>query len=124
MRDVLAVALGGAIGASLRYGISSLMAPRTPGDVPWHTLAINIGGAFLLGLLMGVVMERETVSHTWRLLLGVGALGGFTTFSTFSFETLELMQEGAFATAAGYAFGSLVGGVLAAAAGVGIARTL
>lgn len=122
MRDVLAVALGGALGSSLRYGASTYIAPRLPGDFPWHTFAVNITGAFLLGLLMGLAVDRELVGHWWRLFLGVGVLGGYTTFSTLAFETVDLAREGAFVPALANSFGSIALGVCAAAAGLALAR--
>ncbi len=122
--NLLAVASGGAIGASLRYLLGQSISTRTPGDFPWHTLAANVSGAFLLGLLMTVGVERTTMSEGTRLFLGVGLLGGYTTFSTFSFETIELLQGGAITHAMANAFGSLALGLAAAALGVVLGRAL
>lgn len=124
MRDVLAVALGGAIGSSLRYGAGTYLAPRLPGDFPWHTFAVNISGAFLLGLLTGLVTDRELVSQGWKLFLGVGVLGGYTTFSTLALETVELTRGGALVPALANSLGSIVLGILAAAAGLVLARAI
>ncbi|MDA3935867.1 MAG: fluoride efflux transporter CrcB [Actinomycetota bacterium] len=122
--NLLAVASGGAIGASLRYLLGQAIGTRTLGDFPWHTLAANVSGAFLLGLLMTAGGGRIALSHNWRMFLGVGLLGGYTTFSTFSFETIELLREGAMMHAAANAFGSLALGLVAAAAGIAVGRAL
>ncbi len=124
MVNALAVALGGAIGATLRYLASEFISARVRTDFPMHTMLVNVTGAFLLGMVMALAVERGEITHWWKLFLGVGMLGGYTTFSTFAFETLELMQEGAVAGALLNAAGSVVLGVLAAAAGLYVGRML
>jgi CrcB protein len=93
---LLAVALGGAFGAVARYLLSGWIARLgSASSFPWGTLAVNGLGSFFLGLLMGLGSEgRFLVSPFWRILLGVGFLGAFTTFSTFSFETVEAWRGG------------------------------
>lgn len=122
VREILAVASGGAIGAALRYAVSLWARPET-GAFPWHTFGVNVAGSFLLGVIMAL-LPAGGPAEGWRLFLGVGILGGFTTFSTFSMETLALAQQGASAVAAGYAFGSLVAALTAATAGYAIGRAL
>ncbi len=87
LKDLLLVALGGALGAMLRFGASTVL-PRT--TFPWATLAVNLVGSFLLGFLF----LDHGMDHNARLLVAVGFLGAFTTLSTFSVETVELWREG------------------------------
>ena len=110
----LLVALGGGAGAAARFGVSQALAGR--GGFPWATLAINVAGSLLLGILMGAFPSAEA----WRVraLLTAGFCGGFTTFSAFSYEMLLLLQRGSPAAALGYAGGSVALGVLAAWVGL------
>lgn len=107
----LLVGLGGAAGAAARFGVAQAFAARQ--GFPWATFGINVAGSLALGLLMGAFPSPE---EAWRLraLLGIGFCGGFTTFSTFSYETLVLLQRGSPVSALLYAFGSVTIGVLAA----------
>src|SRR5687768_6305760 len=93
----LHVALGGAIGSVLRYqlgrGMTQWLGPQTMIAFPWATLAVNIIGSLAMGVLAGW-MQRGGSGETYRLLLGVGVLGGFTTFSAFSFELMMLIERG------------------------------
>ena len=124
MVNVLAVALGGAIGSTLRYGVNELLGSRLRGEFPLATFLVNVSGAFLLGVVLTLAVERTSVTHWWRLFLCVGVLGGYTTFSTLSYETVELIAEGAYATAAVNAAGSLAAGLVAVAAGIWVGRLL
>jgi len=111
--NVAAVALGGALGAVCRYGIS-LWALRTfPDSFPWGTLIVNGAGCFLIGLLFPHVADHPTL----RLFLLTGILGGFTTFSTFGLEVVSLLASHHHRAALVYVGVSLVGGVLLTAAG-------
>lgn len=123
VRDLLLVAAGGAIGSVARYGVGRLMGPQLTGAVPWQTFFVNATGAFLIGLLL-VAAARLGWPGWWRPFLAVGILGGYTTFSTFALETVELALRGAYATAGAYAAGSLVVGLLAAAAGIFLGRAV
>ena len=116
---VLLVALAGAAGALTRYGIGSAVGPR---DFPWSTLGINLAGSFALGLLLRSGDLRGW-SDVVTISLGVGFLGAFTTFSTFSVETQSMLRDGRSAAAAVYVLASLVGGVALAAAGYAVAST-
>ena len=120
MLRALLVGLAGAAGALTRYGIGLAVGVRS---FPWATFGINITGSFLLGLILVSAMERGW-SETTVLPMTVGFLGAYTTFSTFSYETFTLARTDRAATALVYVIASLVGGVLAAAAGYATARRL
>lgn len=94
MKYVLIVFTGGGIGAVTRYFLSSSVQKMLPPDFPYGTLIVNILGCLVIGLLMTVFEDRFIVQPALRLLLTVGFLGGLTTYSTFSFETIALLQEG------------------------------
>lgn len=126
MYGILYVALGGAIGAGLRYGLG-LAATRSLGpDYPYGTLAANVLGGFLMGILAGWLAFKVSAAsdspQTMRLFLGVGLLGGFTTFSSFSLEAFEMLERKAYASFAGYAFGSVALSIAALVIGLMIAR--
>lgn len=97
----LMVAIGGAGGAVLRYGLSGWVQSFSSGGFPYGTLAVNVVGSFLIGLVMQLSLDRFMVSLEVRLLLTTGFCGGLTTFSTFSYETLSLVEGGQFAQAGG-----------------------
>jgi CrcB protein len=110
---VVLVAIAGAAGALSRWGIASWVGPRS---LPWSTLAINISGSFLLGFVLRVADLRDWPTST-VLPIGVGFLGAFTTFSTFSVEVTQLLRDDRPAAALGYVSLSLAAGVAAAALG-------
>lgn len=116
-RDLLLVAIGGAAGAASRYLVGRVMGPTVDAHFPWHTFLINVSGAFLIGLLL-VLAARLGWPGWWRPLLAVGILGGYTTFSTFSLETVELLMRGQWATGSLYALGSLAAGLAAVYTGI------
>lgn len=121
MLNVLLVALGGGLGAASRFGVSLAMPARADGW-PWATLTINVAGSLLIGLLAGWLATRGDAGEPWRLFLGVGVLGGFTTFSAYSLETMRMMERGDWVGASTYAVGSVVAGLIAVAAGLFIAK--
>lgn len=122
--ELIAVAIGGAVGAVMRWLMASGVQKLAGGAFPWGTFAVNAIGSFLLGLLFVWLVERSTASELVRLALTVGLLGAFTTFSTYSLESIRLLQEGAFSLA----FGNIVGQVMVCLAltwlGIQVARTL
>jgi fluoride exporter len=118
---LLLVMLGGAIGAGARYLVGQAMLGWLGPGFPWWTLLINVAGGLLMGLLTGVLL-RWGLGDNWRLFLGVGVLGGFTTFSSFSLEAVTLAQRGAMAAAAGYVLASVAGAIAALVAGLWLAR--
>ena len=94
MHNVLFVALGGAIGASLRYGINGLVMSWMGKGFPYGTLTVNVIGSFFLGLLFSLIEHGIVSDIAWRSFLSVGLFGAFTTFSTFSLDSLLLLQQG------------------------------
>ena len=123
MNQILLIGLGGALGAISRYGLSSLVYGITGLEFPWGTLLVNILGSLFMGLLSVWLIERIASSEL-RALLIVGFLGALTTFSTFSIETLALLEEGAIARAFANVLASVIVCVAAAWAGVLIARSI
>ena len=122
--NYLLVAGFGALGAMARYGLDGWVTDRTHGQFPWGTLVINVAGAFALGLLVGVTTERLLPHPHWRVALGIGFLGSFTTFSTYAYETVRLAEDGAVALAVANAMGTVMLGLLAATLGLAAGRTL
>ena len=116
---LVVIALGGGLGASARYGIAQLL-PTTPDHFPWGTFLINVLGCFLIGVLMVRWGQRPLL----RPFLGVGILGGFTTFSTYAVETRAMLTPGQVPLAMAYLFGTLAAAMLAVLAGVLLMRAL
>lgn len=119
MLSLLSVMAGGALGAGLRYGVG-LAVPVNSGW-PWATFAVNIAGALAMGVLAAAV-TKGSAGETARLFVGVGILGGFTTFSAFSLEGFRMIEQGQWGMAAGYAAASVTGSIAALAAGYGMMR--
>ena len=116
----LGLIVAGAVGAPARYLLDDAISSRTQGVFPWGTLVINVSGSFLLGLLTGLALFHAFPA-TPRLILGTGFCGAYTTFSTFTYETVRLLEEGAVTEAVRSALASLVLGAAAAAAGLAAA---
>jgi fluoride exporter len=111
-RDILMViAAGGVLGSLCRWGVG-LALPRSPKGFPWATFTVNVSGCFLIGILMVFVLEVWPPSRYVRPFLGVGFLGGYTTFSTYMLDTRALLVEGQRVTAGIYLFGSLAAGLV------------
>ena len=113
--------LGGGLGAVARYWVGQLVAQRAGAVFPWGTLAVNVSGSFVIGLFM-VVFLRSNWDANWRLFFAVGLLGGYTTFSSFSWEALGLLQSGSYALASAYAALSVGLGLGACYLGMVLAR--
>ncbi|WP_304287047.1 fluoride efflux transporter CrcB [Porphyromonas uenonis] len=120
LRQLLLVALGGAIGSALRYLTALLLARHYTGSIPLATLAVNLVGCFLIGLFIGLCSDT---SHL-RLLFITGFCGGFTTFSTFTAESYSMFREGAYGLALLYIAGSVLIGLLALWLGLFLSRLL
>ena len=118
------ISLGGALGTAARY-LLSVWLLRTLGPAfPYGTLAVNVIGSFLLGVIMQAGLDTTVLSPTARVVLGTGVMGGFTTYSTFNYETLQYLQEGAWAMASLNVATTLLVCLAAGALGVAVARGL
>ncbi|HEY3941801.1 MAG TPA: fluoride efflux transporter CrcB [Acidimicrobiales bacterium] len=113
------VAAGGLVGAPARYLLDRAISTRVASDVPWGTFVVNVSGTLLLGFLTGLTLG-DHLGPIDRALLGTGFCGAYTTFSTFTFETVRLVEDGRFLAAAGNVLLSLAVGLGAAAAGLAI----
>jgi CrcB protein len=121
--NALYVGLGGFIGAILRYGIGQWIARAEARAFPLATLGVNVLGSFLIGLLMSLFLERQSFSEEMRLLLVTGLLGSLTTFSTFSWETVELFRQGQLGGALGNVLWNLGLSIAAVVLGILAARS-
>ena len=93
MGRFLLIVLGGAVGTAARYGLQYWARQALGGAFPWGTLAVNLLGSFLIGVIMTVGLSSEVMSVTTRMALVTGVMGGFTTYSSFNYETLQLVQD-------------------------------
>lgn len=117
MMNVLAVGLGGCLGSIARYWLATAMHRQFGHGFPYGTLAVNLLGCFLLGSVIGLVEHRQLFSPGTRLFLTVGVLGGFTTFSTFGWETFDLLRNHQHLLAIGNVAGNVVVGTAAVLTG-------
>lgn len=101
MKDVLWISIGGVVGANLRFLVSRMSMRYLSASLPWGTLIINVSGSFVLGFFMAWTTERVMVDPRWRALIAVGFCGAYTTFSSYSFETFSLFEQGHYSLAAG-----------------------
>lgn len=116
----VAFVLAGAVGAPLRYLVDGFVGDRTEGSFPWGTLLVNASGSLLLGFLTGLALYHG-FPETPKIVLGAGFCGAYTTFSTFTFETVRLAEEGALSEAARNALGTVVACAAAASCGIALA---
>ena len=121
--NMLLVMAGGAIGAGLRYQLGRLALRLAGPDWPWGTFAANVLGGLAMGVLVGM-LARIDAAEGVRLLLGIGLLGGFTTFSSFSLEVVTMIERGALIGAAGYALASVLIAVAALFGGLALVRNV
>jgi CrcB protein len=124
MRTIVAIGIAGGLGALARYGVDGLVARRVPSAFPWGTFVVNVSGALVLGFLMTVLTEQLTTAPWVRSGLTIGLLGGYTTFSTLSYESYRLLEDGALGLAAANVLGSAAAGLFAVYLGVVAARAL
>ena len=124
MPNLLLVMLGGATGSAARYLTGRLTLAWFGPGYPWGTLAVNLIGGFLMGLLAGGLMRLGAASGYWWPLLGVGVLGGFTTFSSFSLDTMTMLERGAWMPALGYILVSVIGSIAALAVGMQLIKAV
>jgi fluoride exporter len=120
---LVAIATGGVLGAAARYGVS-LAIPHSTGQIPWATLLINVTGCLLIGVLMVLILEVWVAHRLVRSFLGVGVLGGYTTFSTYAVEAEQLIAAGRPGLALAYLVGTVVAALVAVRVGVSLTRKL
>jgi len=123
MRTALAIAIAGAFGALARWGVGSWFGQRFP-SFAWGTLVVNVSGSFVLGLLFALLIERAAGTPTMRLALTTGLMGAYTTFSTFSLETMRMFEEGATGSALANIGLSLALGLAAVWLGLSLGRAV
>jgi len=124
MRELLIVAAAGAAGAVARYAVSGWTYEAFGARLPWGTLAVNVAGCFLLGLVMHASLATTLVSPEWRLAIATGFLGAMTTFSTFSYETVREMEAGSWGAAGANVMLNLALGLPATWLGLLLARRM
>lgn len=118
------IGIAGAAGALGRYAVSGMVAGRARGAFPWGTFVVNITGCFVLGLAVVLLTERFVPAPNVRIAVTVGFLGAYTTFSTFSFETMRLIEDGAIFVAVGNVLASVAAGLIAVMVGTWLGRAL
>lgn len=123
IRALLAVALGGALGATARYAID-VAADSRGIALPWATLVVNVVGCAVMGLLVSYVLAHPARHPLWRPFLGIGVLGGFTTFSAFAADAVLLADDGRGLVSGAYLVATLAGGLLALWLGTSLGRAL
>lgn len=121
---ILWIGLGGFLGVNARYFIGRAMIDRFGVEFPWGTLVANLTGAFLIGIVAESLASLMIENETYRLLLIVGFLGGYTTFSSFAFESISLMEDDRWLRAGAYILGSTTLGIIACFIGMTIGRRL
>lgn len=122
-QSALAVVIGGGIGSLIRYLVTFVMSQRLGPGFPWWTFLINVTGSFIIGLVFELTQTRAfTGSQLIRIFWMTGVIGGYTTFSTFSLDTLQLVEEGVYGLAFAYAIGSVIAGFAGAFGGMAIVR--
>lgn len=119
---ILLIALFGAAGTLARYGLQGLMQVRTGGTFPYGTLLVNLTGCFCLGLIAQFTLNRMVISPDMRVAIAVGFFGGYTTFSSFGWETAKMMEDGEWMRASVYVGASVVAGLFLTVAGIRLAN--
>ena len=123
MRHVLLIALGGSLGSVARYGLSTLVYQATSETFPWGTLVVNLTGCFLIGVV-AEIFDAAIVPSEWRSFVTIGFLGGFTTFSTYTLESVNLLREGELRVATVNVLTSNLSGILCVILGMYLSRFL
>jgi CrcB protein len=119
---LILIAVFGAIGTLARYGLQGLVHARTGGTFPYGTLLVNLSGCFLLGLIGQFTLNRMVIPADWRVAIAVGFFGGYTTFSSFGWETAKMLEDGEWLPATTYVAASVVAGLLLSVAGIRLAN--
>jgi CrcB protein len=123
-RDVALISLGAVIGANLRFAVNRLALKYLSASVPYGTLIVNVTGSLLLGFFLAWTTERVLASPHWRSLVAVGFCGAYTTYSSYGFETVALLEQGHFGLASANFLANNVLTLLAVVAGMALARAL
>ena len=118
------IAVGGAAGAIARYQVAASIQSRLPSSLPWGTFVVNVSGCLVMGLAMTLLAQKLPTAQNLRLLVPIGFIGAYTTFSTFEFETYRAMADGAWLAAGGNVVGSVVVGYIALWLGTLLGRLL
>jgi len=116
------IAVFGAIGTLARYGLQGLVQIKMGSTFPYGTLLINLTGCFFLGLIGQITLNRMVISPEWRVAIAVGFFGGYTTFSSFGWETAKMLEAGEWLRASAYVAASVVLGLFLSAAGIRLAN--
>ena len=119
---LLLIALFGAIGTLARYSLQGVVQVRITSAFPYGTLLVNLSGCFLLGLIGQFTLNRLVISPEWRVAIAVGFFGGYTTFSSFGWETAKMLEDGEWLRATTYVAASVVVGLLLSVAGIRLAN--
>lgn len=119
---IFLIALFGAVGTLARYGLQGVVQIRTGGAFPYGTLLVNLSGCFLLGLLGQLTLNRMLVSADLRMAIAVGFFGGYTTFSSFGWETAKMLEDGEWLRASTYVGASVIAGLMLSVAGIRLAN--
>lgn len=119
---LLLIAVFGAAGTLARYGLQGLVQARTSGTFPYGTLLVNLTGCFLLALIGQFTLNRIVISPDWRSAIAVGFFGGYTTFSSFGWETAKMLEDGEWLSATTYVAASVIVGLLLSVAGIRLAN--
>lgn len=119
---IFLIALFGAIGTLARYGLQGVVQIRMGGTFPYGTLLINLTGCFFLGLIGQFTLNRIVIPPDWRIAIAVGFFGGYTTFSSFGWETAKMLEEGEWLRASTYVGASVIAGLLLSIAGIRLAN--
>jgi fluoride exporter len=120
--QILLIAVFGAIGTLARYGLQGLVQIKMGSTFPYGTLVINLTGCFFLGLIGQITLNRVIVPAEWRMAIAVGFFGGYTTFSSFGWETAKMFEAGEWLRASSYVAASVVLGLLLSVAGIRLAN--
>ena len=116
------IAVFGAVGTLARYGLQGVVQLRVPGVFPYGTLLVNLSGCFFLGLVGQFALNRMAISPDWRVAITVGFFGGYTTFSSFGWETAKMLEDGEWLRASAYIGASVIFGLLLSVAGIRLAN--
>jgi CrcB protein len=116
------IAVFGAVGTLARYGLQGLVQVRAASTFPYGTLLVNLTGCFLLGLIGQFTLNRIVIPPEWRVAIAVGFFGGYTTFSSFGWETAKMLEDGEWMRASAYIGASVIAGILLSVAGIRLAN--